>query len=104
MKAKLYRIDKGVQYGPAEILMATFEAWFDAEKAAIYFASYHREDFEIRQGTRKETKTSYLFNSCPKCCARWTYNQVADRKAQGTKRCDCGCLFEIDWSFKESSN
>ena len=104
MKTKLYRIDNGVQYGPTEILVATFEKWSDAETAAIFFASSNREDFKLLEGKRSEIKRSYLYNECPNCSAHLTYNEVAYRKDRGTKRCDCGCLFAIDWTFQHWRN
>src|SRR5215470_5468961 len=103
MKTKLYKIDKGAESGFTEILMATFERWNDAETAAIFFADCKREDFLIREGKRSEIKRSYLFNLCPNCDAPWRYNEMAHRKANGTTRCDCGCLFEIDWTFQASA-
>ena len=99
MKTKLFRIING---GYELQLIATFEdpaSYATARDTAIYFATREIDDFLIRSGKAEETYGSYRHNVCPGCGYSFRHNHVSDRKEHGTKRCDCGVLFRIDWEF-----
>ena|SRR3990167_8649651 len=95
MKTRLYRLLPNRQH-----LLATFEAEGEAERVAILYASFDREDYLLDFGRGKEkTVRSYKWIACPKCDSHYRYADVAHRQMYSHFECDCGERLVIDWAF-----
>ena len=101
-KTKLYRVLAFEDGTTENELVATFEgtfSWKDGRICGQALASQELGDFLLINGKAEERFMSTRGNICPGCGWKWDYPRLITRKKYGTKRCECGVMFQIDWEF-----